>query len=479
MAATMEGKEMKIDKETLYKLYWEEERSASEIARMLGVSPSTVIRWMKKHGLPRRNNSEKMELLRRKQRGGLKITRELLEKMYVDECMSAPEIAKKLGVNSSTVQRWLRKYGLIRDAWTTRRIVEERKRREKGITKKKIEELYMKLKNYKKVAEQLGIPPSSLWYLIKKYGIKIKPSLRQVDFSKEKEICYILGVLLGDGYVYKGKTNYFIHLKVTSKTFAESFCKALKEIGLTPHLFWYEKEQRYIAGCSSKIFYNFYKNLTLKDIRKLVTKNKENMKEFIRGFYESEGTNVISSRKKGWTIAMYNTNLDVILLVKFLLEKLGFNFSVRKRKLKGRKLTIKGRKTVARKDDYILASEKHEQNRRFIETIKPVIRNKIPEFSRKRWKWTKEEVVKSIMNIYEEIGEIPSSAIVTPTLCGAARKYFGSWTKALKKIFELKEKKEITCTKCGYKWYPKSIDPRKTPKICPKCKSRKIKIKND
>jgi len=477
MAATMEGKEMKIDKETLYKLYWEEERSASEIARMLGVSPSTIIRWMKKHGLPRRNNSEKMELLRRKQRGGLKITRELLEKMYVDECMSAPEIAKKLGVNSSTVQRWLRKYGLIRDAWTTRRIVEERKRREKRITKKKIEELYMKLKNYKKVAEQLGIPPSSLWYLIKKYGIKIKPSLRQVDFSKEKEICYILGVLLGDGYVYKGKTNYFIHLKVTSKTFAESFCKALKEIGLTPHLFWYEKEQRYIAGCSSKIFYNFYKNLTLKDIRKLATKNKENMKEFIRGFYESEGTNVINKKWKVWIIAMCNSNLELLFLVKDVLSMLGFEFTLEKKEDEGTEHVIKGIKTKTTKKHWQLISYRREQNKKFIETIKPVIKNRIIEFPRKRWKWTKEEVVKSILNIYEEIGEIPTSQIVPPTLRGAAERYFRSWSEAIKEIFEL-TKKEFRCLKCGYKWYPKSVIPEKLPKRCPKCRSIKIKNKN-
>ena len=51
-----------IPKETLKKLYYEENMSTREIAEKLGVAKSTITEWMEKSGIPRRNRQTSAKL---------------------------------------------------------------------------------------------------------------------------------------------------------------------------------------------------------------------------------------------------------------------------------------------------------------------------------------------------------------------------------------------------------------------------------
>ena len=407
-----EGKVIDLSKELLEKLYVQQRKSTVEIGKQLGISPSTVRDLLRKYNIPIRDLSDAIRNIYDKQ-GKKKPTREELYLLYWIKNMSVSKIAKKFYVTSSTVHRWLNKYSIPK-----RTCIEERKKYYMNRKKEKeVENLIPKIvcweeeRAVKKIIEEMGYYSPTAWRLIKgrKKYVQNYPRVK-VNFSDERTLSYILGVLLGDGYVIlnERKNKYLFGLHQTRKEFAESFKSALIKLGLHP---WVSKTSKntYRVSARSKSFVEFYNKLTLKDVRKIVLKNKENMKEFIRGFYESEGTNSETGSEKrkykNWEINMVNTNFEVIMLVKEVLDKLGFKFS----------LYIQEPSGKSKKVAYILSSQARDQNYEFLELIKPVIKNTLRR-PRKLWKWTKEEVVKSIRNMYEETGEIPRKRDVPKNL---------------------------------------------------------------
>ena len=79
-------------------------RSIESIAREVGLSPSTVGYWVKKHGLASQHTE------RHRSRGGL--TREQLEPL-VAAGVPIRSIAEQLDVSYTTVRHWLARYGLV------------------------------------------------------------------------------------------------------------------------------------------------------------------------------------------------------------------------------------------------------------------------------------------------------------------------------------------------------------------------------
>jgi transposase-like protein len=78
-------------------------RSIEAIARNIGMDPSTVAYWAKKHGLKSAHAD------RHANKGG--IPRERLEAL-VEQNLSSRQIATELAVSQATVRHWLRKHGL-------------------------------------------------------------------------------------------------------------------------------------------------------------------------------------------------------------------------------------------------------------------------------------------------------------------------------------------------------------------------------
>lgn len=199
----------------------------------------------------------------------------------------------------------------------------------------------------------------------KKYpdvNVKLHPNL---DFSEN--LAYILGVLKGDGWVNKNKWNYRICLRVTEPNFVESFAESLKQIGLNPEINLRKlpnpnHRDQYCLEANSKEFYNWYKGLTLNDIRALIDRNTEYAIAFLRGFYESEG-NISKASKNSYRLAIYNSDKELIEFVKQLISNLKIPTSLYSTKRDGKKR------------EYTIRILGRAQNiKRFLSLINPIIK---------------------------------------------------------------------------------------------------------
>lgn len=217
------------------------------------------------------------------------------------------------------------------------------------------------------VIKRLGLTRSPGWYW---RGNK-NPNWNKPNLKMTPALAYILGILYGDGTIDKKRAH--VRLTVTKKAFVESFAKAIKGIGLRPHrIYKYNRMNSglpdytpkrptiyYQTGFVSKLFGNWFHSIGL-DVIELLLDKPELMREFLRGFYESEGTYTPPPNMR---IEMVNTNKRVIDFCRTLLEKLGYegiNISERHRK--------------SRKVLYRLYLRRKQQVERFLSEIKPVIK---------------------------------------------------------------------------------------------------------
>lgn len=107
------------------------------------------------------------------------ITKGELEELYVEKKFGSPKCGEILGVDPTTVLKWLRKYGI-----PTRSVKDCNQRLSCNIPKETLEDLYIK-KGYStiKCAEILGVCHQSILNYLHKYHI---PIYSGYDISKEK-----------------------------------------------------------------------------------------------------------------------------------------------------------------------------------------------------------------------------------------------------------------------------------------------------
>jgi len=248
--------------------------------------------------------------------------------------------------------------------------------------KEKIRELYLKGYSTKEIAEIFNVAPQTVQYHLrrmkiirdKREGLVVK-YCRNLNLKPNKDLAYVIGVLLGDGSVsqcksgeYKGKTykRWRFRLKTTSKDFALSVAEACKRIGLNPHIFYcdtpyYRKNPNYKIPYEVVVYNEEFCKLlfNIKLNPKNAIKYIEGFeKEFIKGFYESEG--YLSK----YALEIYNANRDIIEVVCYALEKIGFKYNLTE-------------KTIRNKKYYrisILGGRK--EHKRFISVINPCIKNR-------------------------------------------------------------------------------------------------------
>lgn len=168
---------------------------------------------------------------------------------------------------------------------------------------------------------------------------RLKISKTRPDLENTPTLSYILGVMLGDGCAYYNKhIGYMIGLSVTAKEFAKSFMSALKKIGLNPSIRFVNppswrrqgRKPQWRVVCSNIRFYKWLKGLTLTDVKEIVLLSKENIRAFIRGFYESEGSHfygeiVSNYQYTYWVhrITIVNKERKLLKLVRDGLNQLG------------------------------------------------------------------------------------------------------------------------------------------------------------
>jgi transposase len=150
-----------LDKDQLYQLYVIENLSSIEIAKRLKTTFDTVIRQLKYYGFGNfiRNSGEKRII----------IDKEVLYSLYVNQTLSAEEIAVKYRCSNVTILNWLRRYGL----------------------EKFIKIGFKKGKKNPKLSGNLS--PT------KRPEVKLKMSQNHADFSGDKNPNYGATWMIGDG----------------------------------------------------------------------------------------------------------------------------------------------------------------------------------------------------------------------------------------------------------------------------------------
>ena len=145
------------------------------------------------------------------------------------------------------------------------------------------------------------------------------------------EFCYILGVVLGDGFTNLPRC--YISLKVKDKNFAENFREKLEE--------WSNHEAKIYPKNKSGYYYStlYSKEAVLIvrkfDLTRIIKSSKKESCSFLRGLFDSEGhvagSNLENPRRASRHIGFYNSNKEVTNIVSILLTKLGVSHSVNSR----------------------------------------------------------------------------------------------------------------------------------------------------
>jgi len=234
-----------------------------------------------------------------------------------------------------------------------------------------------------KIAQLVGRSKDAVWSKVAKMDLKrIDSKLIQPNLVPSETLCYILGVLKGDGSVYADKHgHYCVRLQVKDILFAESFEKALSKIGLHPNYRYMESEKRppHIVIAYSKKMANWYSGLTLDNIASFLVNVTFGI-SFIRGFYESEGSFTHTWRQKRkqhqWKLALYNSNEPLLRMVHDILKELGFNFHWQKPRLHKPHM-FRGRLIVIRKPVCYIQTQSKYEILDFLSLIHPCIKGNV------------------------------------------------------------------------------------------------------
>lgn len=92
-----------LEKKLLLKLYNDTNLSLSEITEKLNVSHISLYKSLEYHNIPKRKKTEFRVS---------KLTEEVLRQMYLEEDLTATEIARRLGFASITIKKRLSKFGI-------------------------------------------------------------------------------------------------------------------------------------------------------------------------------------------------------------------------------------------------------------------------------------------------------------------------------------------------------------------------------
>ncbi|WP_231845546.1 LAGLIDADG family homing endonuclease [Pyrococcus abyssi] len=176
--------------------------------------------------------------------------------------------------------------------------------------------------------------------------------IKRVNLEPSQSLAYIIGVYFGGGSLDADeKYRYRIKLKVIDKEFAEAFSNALKDIGANPRLYFESSTGRWCVEATSKELYMFLS----KPKEELFKIGEMFPREFIRGFFDSEGCFCFDKKANAGFLAMSNYDLDILEFIRgLLLTKFGIKGSINLTKRKGTSVNIKGKRYFYSSDLYEL-----------------------------------------------------------------------------------------------------------------------------
>ncbi len=162
--------------------------------------------------------------------------------------------------------------------------------------------------------------------------------LRRARLEPSPALAYIVGVYLGDASVSENAYKYRIRLKVVDRDFAEAFWNALKDIAVNPWIGFEHNRGRSYRWCVE---------VTNKDLYMFLSRPKEKLfnivrtypREFLRGFFDSEGSAIVYQNRA--RVEASNYDLEILELCRELLKEFEINSKIYKTKRKGQPVVIR------------------------------------------------------------------------------------------------------------------------------------------
>ena len=155
----------------LWMWYIDEKKSPGEIGELVGVSSSTILNWLTKAGIPKKEWREAM---------GYDFVRPPTEELYnwyVNEQMSAKKIAESLGVSQGTIQKLLKECGIERRSLSEARFAHLGKEIQKP-SNKQLRDWYLNRKmSTREIGEIIGVDKSTVSGWLKDGGMEPRESL--------------------------------------------------------------------------------------------------------------------------------------------------------------------------------------------------------------------------------------------------------------------------------------------------------------
>ena len=154
---------------------------------------------------------------------------------------------------------------------------------------------------------------------------KLTKPRRDPNLKPTAEISYILGVLLGDGFLYRNKADrrHSISLHAKDKDFVQEFHSCLSKVSHRKVSFFQRGDGLWVSTVSCKPLFLFLKE-ELENIQSVADKYMPSL--LIRGFADSDGGVYLTKRKyqnrtyKYVIIKLYNTDVSILELMKRLLK---------------------------------------------------------------------------------------------------------------------------------------------------------------
>jgi len=218
-----------------------------------------------------------------------KISAEELYRLYHEEDLSQRQIGERLGVTQSSVSKWMSKYGIKSDIvspWTEeeKHILRENYPGNKSEISEKLPERSWNAIKLK--AMDLGLARDQEEYrqsqeVAEKCRKLAEENEIDVKFEEAEVLSYVLGVIDGDGF---HDNNGTIGLEVKDLEFAEKFVGKLEILGLNPNTG--QRRGKEAVWASSQVLVEWLQNLENK-IDWIF--DEGSAWKYIEGQYDSDG----------------------------------------------------------------------------------------------------------------------------------------------------------------------------------------------
>lgn len=339
--------------EVLKKLYWEEGLSTVKIAERFSTHNSVVRNWMIKNGIKRRKPKRSVP-------EKYKISKELLEELYLKKNLSIEKIAKRFNATYEAIRQKLIKHKIP--------IKPKRPYEKYVLNENLLKELYRNKKlSTRKIAERLRIKDNKIIHSrLLKYNIprrSISEALTKyprMPFNGNlEEKAYMIGLRQGDFSIDENYKRVRIMSTTTKQNQIKMFQDTFSKYGHV-HIFRNKKNDKWGIYCYLDDSFGF---LTQKfeKLPNWIINDDSTFYSFLAGYADCEGCwTIIKDGRNAirFTFMLVNNDKTILNQIKNNLTEDGYTVYLRLRARKGDK-TNRG---VHTKDHYVIVMNKKKDN---------------------------------------------------------------------------------------------------------------------